>query len=365
MKQIKVLLATILVSIGVALTYFYFELAVRVSTVYVWDTLFDSSNMRWLVIPLCFVLTLVYFAAQHFLDHRAETHESEGLGDMPSPTVANYLKVLAIGFLSLLAGASLGPEAILVPACMILGAFAGKQLFKEETAAPKLLSLIGFVALFAAFFSSFVAGMLGLLLVMKKMGGKLTNDIIVLSALASAVVVAVLNLLESESYLSLPPQANSAGWMNTLALIGLAVVGYNLPFIIKYLHDGFAKVAKATTARHWLLRAFVASLGLAAIYLLGGPLVQFTGNESVVPMFDQAASLGILGLAWLAITKLLAISWSKAFGYRGGLIFPSVFVASTLVALAQTVVPGVHIAFGIIAVMIGMLAADSKVKILV
>ena len=365
MDRLKVLLATVVVSIGVALTYFYFEYAVRNATAYIWDTWLNTESERWLVVPLCFGLTVAYFAAQHFLDRRSETHETQGLGDMPSPTVSNFLKVLAIGFLSLIAGASLGPEAILVPSCMILGAFVGKKLFTDNSIAPKLLGMLGFVALFAAFFNSFVAGMLGLLLVMKKSGGKITSDIIVLSAVASGTVVAVLGLLSSSSYVSLPAQTYSSNLLKSLALVGLAIVGYGIPFVIKFTHDNFAKVAKAAAARHWLLRASVAALGLATLYILGGPLVQFTGNESVVPMFDDAARLGALGLAWIVLIKLLAISWSKALGYRGGLIFPSVFVASTLVALAHIPVPGVSIEFGIIAVLIGMLAADSKTKILV
>ena len=88
-------------------------------------------------------------------------------------------------------------------------------------------------------------------------------------------------------------------------------------------------------AEQWWLRGLVAASGLSALYLLGGPLVEFTGNKSIVPMLNQAASLGAIGLIWLVVIKTATISWSKAMGYRGGLIFPTVFIASTLVAIAQ------------------------------
>ncbi len=41
--------------------------------------------------------------------------------DVPKATISSYVKVLGIGFMSLVAGASPGPEAVLVPACVLIG----------------------------------------------------------------------------------------------------------------------------------------------------------------------------------------------------------------------------------------------------
>ncbi len=101
-----------------------------------------------------------------------------------------------------------------------------------------------------------------------------------------------------------------------------------------------------------------------SLYLLGGSLVEFTGNKSIVPMLGQAASLGAIGLIWLAIVKTVAISWSKAMGYRGGLVFPTVFIASVLVAIAELQVHELNFIYGLIAVMAGVLAAERRANIL-
>jgi H+/Cl- antiporter ClcA len=127
--------------------------------------------------------------------------------------------------------------------------------------------------------------------------------------------------------------------------------------LIERLHDLVAK-------REWWLRGLVAAVGLSGLYLLGGSLVEFTGNKSIVPMLRQSAELGVLGLIWLALIKTFTISWSKAMGYRGGLVFPAVFIASTLVAIAELQVPELNFIYGLIAVMIGVLAAERKTNIL-
>ena len=96
-----------------ALIYFYFEAAVHQGIELVWTDWLNTETRRWLVVPLCVVMSLIFFGVQHYLDPNSEKKESHGLGAMPGPTPANFAKVLFIGFLSLVAGASLGPEAIL------------------------------------------------------------------------------------------------------------------------------------------------------------------------------------------------------------------------------------------------------------
>src|SRR5690606_31307674 len=97
-----------------------------------------------------------------------EKQTTKGLGSEPKPTFSNLAKVLGIGFLSLFAGASLGPEAVLVPASTITGAMVGLTFISNNKASVKTLGIAGFSALFAAFFSSMFAGLLGLLLALKE-----------------------------------------------------------------------------------------------------------------------------------------------------------------------------------------------------
>lgn len=364
MKKLQLLLATIVVSIGVAVTYHYFESAVHHSITYIWDTVLNTPTHRWLVVPTCFVITLLFFGVQHWLDPASEKQESEGLGEMPKPTIANFAKVLFIGFLSLVAGASLGPEAILVPASMVVGGYVGVKLFKNDSQMAKLLAMVGFIALFAAFFNSFIAGMLGLLLVTKQVKLKIKLGLVVLAALASVTTVLVLKVLESSAYVQMPHYTWHTSASTLLTLVLLVIAGIAVTFGIKGMHLTIGKLEGLIKKYPWWFKGAVAALGLSALYLLGGSLVMFTGNESIVPMLEKAPSLGLIGLAWILVVKVAAISWSKSMGYRGGLIFPTVFVASVCVAFSQLIVKDVNFVYGLIAVMVGVLGANSKVKIL-
>jgi H+/Cl- antiporter ClcA len=364
MKELKAVFITALVGIGAAITYFYFERAVHHSIDYIWNDLFDTETYRALVVPICVVITVAYFGVQHLLDPKSEQHESHGLGSAPSPTIVNYLKVLGIGFLSLVAGASMGPEAILVPACIIVGSYIGGKLDKSDSNSAKVYGMAGFIGLFAAFFNSFFAGLLSLLLIKKELKLDISIRTIVFASIAAASTVFTLDILDSSPFVPNP----SYSWeLNPATLLALAVLflgGYLITHALEAAHSNAEKITKIVLQREWWVRGLVAGAGLSVLYLLGGSLVQFTGNESVLPMLQKSAELGFLGLLWLLIIKVLAIGWSKAAGYRGGLIFPTVFAASVLVAMAGLYVDNLNLIYGLLAVMIGVFYAEAKVKIL-
>lgn len=364
MKKLRTLLAIIVVSVLVSLVYFYFESAAHHAINLIWNDWLNTGANRLLVIPVCLVLSLVFFGLQHHFDPKSEQQESHGLGSAPKPTFSNFAKVLGIGFFSLIAGASLGPEAILVPASLLVGAIAGSRWFKNDVQIINMLSMVGFIALFAAFFDSFIAGILGLVLVAKEVKVKLSPALIAIASAASLITVYTLGVLGSDAYVSTPKHVWAFSLESLLAVLGLGAAGYGATYMLSNTHSAFKKLHDKVVKNAWWQRAVIAASGLSLLYLLGGPLIQFTGNESIVPMVKQSAELGSSGLLALFLMKILAISWSKALGYRGGLIFPCVFAASTLVMIAHVWAPGLSFIVGLVAVLVGMFAADRKAKIL-
>lgn len=365
MKKLQSLLLIVLVSVLVALVYFYFEAAARHSIDFIWNDWLKTNDYRWRVVPLCLVLGLAFFGLQHYLDPKSEKQESQGLGNAPAPTLMNLAKVLVIGFLSLIAGASLGPEAILVPASLLIGGIVGAKFFRKDAQATSMLELVGFVALFAAFFNSFIAGILGLLLVSKETKTKVTLPLVAVAVFTSFVTTYVLSFLESKPFIPAPAYVWKLSPEGALVLIGLIAAGYVSILALGNAHSAFSKIQNAIQGREWWQHGLVAALGLSVLYLLGGPLVQFTGNESIVPMMEQSARLGLSGLLVVLLMKILAIAWSKALGYRGGLVFPSILIASTLIMIARIWEPELSFILGLIAVLIGMFWADKKARILI
>lgn len=358
------LFAVIIVGIGTAITYHLFESAVHGAIDFIWYDTFNTDVNRVLVLSLTLLFSLIFFGLQHWLDPKSEDKEEGGLGDMPKPVPNNYAKVLLIGFFSLLAGAALGPEAILVPASTILGGMIGARFFKGQKELVSLLAAAGLIALFTAFFHSFWIGLLSLVLVLSQSKVKFKPVMLLIAAIASAASYVTLHFIEAKPYVELPGGAFNLDAVNVILGLTLIVVGYGMEMLLAALHALIAKLKKNKQLKNWMVRSIVASLGLAILFLIGGPLVEFTGNKSIMPMFDEAAKLGLSGLLWILVIKIAAISWSKAIGYRGGMIFPTIFLASVVVAIVQLYVPEFNVVFGVIAISAGALLANKKNHIL-
>lgn len=366
LSNIKILLSCVLVGILVALVYLIFETAVSGSTVYVWNTLFHSDTNRILVFPLAIILALIFFGVQQLLDPGSQDKETHSLGGEPiKPTLKNLGIVLLLGFLSLLAGATLGPEAILVPASVLVGSYVGVKLFKQNKQLVGLLAGAAIMALMTAFFHSFFVGLLSVLLVAAQLKTKVSVKLLVVSIIASGSAYITLQLIDpSSQYLHLPEFSWEVAILDALVAVILIVLGYASTFILKFSHGALEQIRVLAKLNSWWKLALFAGLGLGLIYYIGGPLIEFTGNHSIEPLANKADVLGIIGLIGILAAKLLAIGWSRSMGYRGGLIFPMIFVASALVLILIQIFPQAHFGVGLIAALVGILAAEKKAKIL-
>jgi len=366
MKKFRLLLLCALVGILVALTYYLFETAVHNSINFVWDTAFNSGNNRLLVIPLCIIIGLIFFGFQHLLAPGSDSKEAHSLGGEPiDPTIRNLSIILLLGYLSLLSGASLGPEAVLVPAATVIGGLVGVKFLKTNKKAANILVGAAIMALMTAFFHSIAIGILSVLLVTKQAKIKVSTDILIVAVVSSVSSFLVLNMIDPENrYLNLPTITWRVAIVDILVAFILVNTGYMTTFFLSISHTSFVMLRKKAQLTSWWRLASFATIGLSILYLMGGPLVQFTGNESIAPLIEQAGGLGMIGLIGILIIKIFVISWSKAMGYRGGLIFPMIFVASTLVAMAQVIFTDANFGIGLIAAMAGILLAEKKAKIL-
>ena len=366
MNKVKTLLSCALVGVLVAIVYTLFEKAVHGSINYIWDTTFDTDNARWIILPLSLFISLIFFGLQHYLDPKSEGKEEHSLGgNKVVPSLKNLFSVLVIGYFSLLAGASLGPEAILVPASMITGSYVALKLFNNDKKLSKILVAASVVALFTAFFHSFFVGMLSLLLIKKISGVKISKELIAVGIISAASSYFTLQLIDpTNSYFKFPEFDLRVAIIDIFAGVLLIGAGYMTTFSLKYIHKYIQVIRTKSKIKSWWKQALVASLGLSVIFLIGGPLIEFTGNESIVPLIDESASLGIAGLLLVLATKLLAVGWSKAMGYRGGLIFPMIFVACVLVSISQFYFVDSNFWAGFVAAMVGILAAEKKAKVL-
>ncbi|MET8677228.1 ion channel protein [Streptomyces sp. NPDC004647] len=138
-----------------------------------------------------------------------------------------------------------------------------------------------------------------------------------------------------------------------IASVG-AVLGMAAVYAFPYVHRAF----------RWL-RNPVATLTLGGLLLgllgaLGGNLTLFKGLDEVKELAADVDSWSAGDLALMTVVKLVALMTASACGFRGGRIFPAVFVGVALGLFAHAVVPQVHPTLGAVCGVLGVLMALTR-----
>jgi H+/Cl- antiporter ClcA len=84
------------------------------------------------------------------------------------------------------------------------------------------------------------------------------------------------------------------------------------------------------TRFHWMLSALIFGLVLGLLYFVGGQTVQFSGSAGLKLVLQNLATYSGLAFLGLVVAKMLVTAWSLSSGYRGGLVFPSIYTGVVL-----------------------------------
>ena len=339
-------LSLIALAIGVAngVIFWAFEWIVNNGTNYIWNTLAGSDMVRWRVIPLAIVGSLVFALLLRLLKQprivKSKTNLLES-GDDRRTTLRSIGIILAVGIVALLAGASLGPEASLVAVSVSIALWLSSQ---TEATKPttKVLAIASIGALLTAFFNSLFMAILPIFMLLRQRKEfKLQPIYFVLPVIASAASFITLNLISHKgAYGSIPVPGHTAPLDYALAF-GLAFVGTAIAFALKLCLPRFQKLASLIEAHtHWLIAATIFGLVIGVLYFLGGQSTQFSGNEGMHLLVAQQSSLTAWMLVIILVIKLLATSWSLGSGYRGGLVFPSAYMGVAMAMATVAAFPG-------------------------
>ncbi|WP_344073532.1 ion channel protein [Microbacterium sediminicola] len=124
----------------------------------------------------------------------------------------------------------------------------------------------------------------------------------------------------------------------------------------------------AFRALHPLLRRmpnpFVLSLAggviLGALGALGGPLTLFKGLEQGAELISMAGTIGVSSLIVIVAIKLAALVVAASFGFRGGRIFPAIFLGIAFGLLANTLVPAIPLGLALASGVLGFTLAVAR-----
>lgn len=319
-----------------AVIFKLFELAVNDGTDYVWHTLFKSDIHRWLVVPLAIVssvgLSLLYRLLHKKRVTEPHLNPLDSEGETTPVKVTSLAHVAAIGIASLIAGASLGPEASLVMLSTGLAVWLTQKT--KLTQAGQLLTLSSVGALLVAFCGSPIPVLMPLLLLQQKK--RLTPRAALAVVLAGAAAFGTLWLMDHSTagYGSIPARPH-ASMFDVLLALGVGVCASVLGWLLKRVVLILAQFTKRLdNSLHWAASGTIFGLVLGALYFVAGEPIQFSGSQGSVLLLHHAPAYGLWALLGLIAAKLLATAWSLASGYQGGMVFPSIFIGVAVALIA-------------------------------
>lgn len=225
--------------------------------------------------------------------------------------------LLAI-YLSLIFGASLGPEVAAIDMGGSMGTLAGDRL-RSRVRTLSTAGIVGALAGFAIY-----------LQITKTAGGALYP---------------------------LPPLGELLPlYLLYAAILGLAGAAAGILFIgVFHL---FSRLMAPIAGRH-LVRGLAGGVGLGVAGTVF-PLVLFSGQNEFKTVLETGATAGAAVLLLLVAAKIFASTWCMATIFKGGPIFPLIFAGGTLGLAVSLLVPAIPPAVAVPAVMAGMIVCVLK-----
>jgi H+/Cl- antiporter ClcA len=231
--------------------------------------------------------------------------------------------LLAI-FLSLIFGASLGPEMAAVDMGGGMGTWTGERRGSEKERVRRL-SIIG------------IAG-----------------------ALVGFGIFLEITATTSNTLYPVPLyQQFILGDLLLAAILGL--VGGLAGIAMVYCYRFFSHVMEPLAEKH-VLRGLLGGIGLG-LAGIAAPLVLFSGQYQFQTVLVEGAALGAATLVFMVVVKILASTWCMATVFKGGPIFPLIFSGGTLGMAISLFFPVIPMGVAIAAVMAGMIVCILKSRV--
>lgn len=340
MDKIKLFLVSILIGILVGISYLFVEFIDTTGVDLIWNNIFQTDEYRILVIPVAIFLSIIFSSIILLLKQKrigeAETNLLSSEEIKPT-SLSEILKIGLIGCAGLLAGASLGPEGVLVAICSGIGILIAQKAKKIEAAKLFVISAVG--ALLVGFFGSLLPILIPIIMLYKKEGKPKINHLIppIVSGLSTFVFLYIIK--NGNLGFGTIPTGSSYNFQDFIGAFLLGIFGALTAFLIKLLIKKFETIINVIDSKfHWIISASIFGTVIGFLYFIGGPSIQFSGKEGSSLLMENGP-YAIITLIIILITKFLVTSWSLPAGYKGGLVFPSIFMAVSMSLILTEIHP--------------------------
>ena len=246
--------------------------------------------------------------------------------------------LVAVSAVSLIGGASLGPEKALGAAGGGAGSWLGQRraLAKEDS---QVNALAGFAGAYGGLFSSTVIVVLLILEVARPGGRRFAKALaaeIVASSVSFGIYFAVAGAVFLDDY-----QVPAYKYEDWQLLAGIPL-GLFAALVVTLL-AGFIVAAARLFGRLKVPAILKPTLGGVVFGIAGValPLTMFSGSDQLKTVIKNPGALGLGLIVAILIGKMFTFAVSQGSGFIGGPIFPSLFIGGTAGVLVHQVIPGV------------------------
>jgi H+/Cl- antiporter ClcA len=315
-------------------------------TTLLWRTLPDALGVDgqggwWILLMLTCTGFAVGLVVRYVPGHAGPDPATEELVAPPMPVLMVPSLLLAL-VLTLAGGVSLGPENPLTACAVAVACAVGRRVGRG---APQGWQALGSAGVIGALFGTPVGAALVL---SEAVGGDARTPLWdrVFTPLASATAGALTTALTAQPVFSLAaPPLPGLTWAILLGgvLVGLATALLTLVAValFPYLYALFQRIGNP------VLMLTAGGLALGLLGVLAGPLSLFKGLEQMREINANPAEHSAGDLVLLAAVKALALAVAAAAGFRGGRIFPTLFIGAVAGECAHALVPGLPLALAL------------------
>jgi chloride channel protein, CIC family len=263
----------------------------------------------------------------------------------------------AVSVVSLIGGASLGPEKALGAMGGGLGSWmAQRRGLKSEDA--QVNTLTGFAGAYGGLFSTTLVVVMLIMEVARPGGQKFLKAIasqIVASSVSFGIYFAIAGAVFLDYYKV--PHYTFEDWQ-LLAAIPLGLFAAVLVTVLLGFTMGAARLFDRLKVPD-IAKSVVGGVifGVVGVAL---PLTMFSGGDQLKVVLSGAGTLGLGLLVATLLGRMLSFGVSQGSGFVGGPIFPSLFIGGTAGVIVHHVIPGVPLGLAftcLLAAIPGSLAA--------
>jgi H+/Cl- antiporter ClcA len=271
------------------------------------------------------------------------------LGVVPSLALA--------AILGLAGGVSLGPEnPIIAINISVLVTLVGRLWKAVPAQVVMLMAASGTIG--ALFGTPVAAALVFTGIVASVRGGGAVWDKLFLPLVSAAAGSLTMTLLAHPHFaIPMPAYTTVTGWDLLAALVIASVsaaVGIALAALFPFVHRLFHGL------RHPLLVTLAGGVVLGLVGAVGGPITLFKGLDQMSELVENRGDYTAGQLALIAAVKFAALLVAASAGFRGGRVFPSVFIGTAVGMLVAALVPMVPLQVAVASAVLGITLAVTR-----